>query len=174
MNDSQEKILKEFFKSTWKTNSFDENLIAEIKSLNPRNVLDVGCGFNLYKGHIPNLYGIDIVNPEADLICDVLDFKPPLKYQVIMCLGSINFGTESEIIERLKYLKVLLEDDGHLFMRVNPGILWKEKPELNIFPWTKELIHQLGAKAGLSVDGDISEYDTPRGTRLRFTYIHSC
>lgn len=166
----QDKLLKDFFKDTWKTNSFDEELIRTINDLLPQKVLDVGCGFNLYKGHIPHLFGIDIVNPSADLVCDVLDFKPESKFDVIMCLGSINFGTQDDIVGRLKHLSTLLQEHGQMFMRVNPGILWKEEPDLSIFPWTPELIHRLGKAAGFRVIGDIHEYDTPRGTRLKFIY----
>ena len=37
-------------------------LIDEVNSLKPRAVLDVGCGYNEFKGKIDNLIGIDPYN----------------------------------------------------------------------------------------------------------------
>lgn len=172
MSDSQQNnLLKSFFKTTWKVNSFDQSLIDEINGLHPENVLDVGCGYNLYKAYIPNLIGLDIVNSEADVVCDILDFNSTTPFDVIMCLGSLNFGGEEAIQRRLQHVVSLLNSDGRIYMRVNPGIRWAEEPDLEIFPWDKYKILSIAAKCGLKLLGDIREYETPRGIRLRFTYI---
>ena len=42
-------------------------LIDEVNALKPRAVLDVGCGYNEFKGKIHNLIGIDPYNDKADL-----------------------------------------------------------------------------------------------------------
>ena len=42
-------------------------LIDEVNNLNPRAVLDVGCGYNEFKGKIQNLIGMDPYNRHADL-----------------------------------------------------------------------------------------------------------
>jgi predicted nucleic acid-binding Zn-ribbon protein len=41
-------------------------LVDEVNALNPRSVLDVGCGYNEFKGKIRNLTGIDPYNDRAD------------------------------------------------------------------------------------------------------------
>ena len=52
----------------WKDTSLDlykwsgYRLVDEINSQKPRSVLDVGCGFNRFKGKINNLMGIDPYN----------------------------------------------------------------------------------------------------------------
>ena len=61
MEDSQLKILKDFFKNVWKPNHYEETLIEQVNELKPRSVLDVGCGYNPYKGKIQNLYYRDII-----------------------------------------------------------------------------------------------------------------
>ena len=48
-------------------------LIDEVNSLKPRAVLDVGCGYNEFKGKIDNLIGIDPYNGKADLQVSTLD-----------------------------------------------------------------------------------------------------
>jgi len=41
-------------------------LVDEVNGLKPRAVLDVGCGYNEFKGKIKNLTGIDPYNYHAD------------------------------------------------------------------------------------------------------------
>ena len=41
-------------------------LVDEVKKLNPKAVLDVGCGYNQFKERIPNLIGIDPYNNIKD------------------------------------------------------------------------------------------------------------
>ena len=36
--------------------------------MNPDNVVDIGCGFNEFKGKITNLIGIDPYNDKADIM----------------------------------------------------------------------------------------------------------
>jgi|GEM_PF-7104469 len=171
MEDSQVKILKDFFKDVWVPNHFEPGLVAEVNALKPRRVLDVGCGYNPYKGKIHNLFGIDIVNADADLVCDVLDFKSHDKFDVVMALGSLNFGGEEDIMARLRHIRTIIEDSGKLFMRVNPGIPWPKEPNLKIYPWTKDKIVDFGLRSGFKVDGDIEEVPTERGVRVRFVYL---
>ena len=62
-------------------------LIDEVNSLKPRAVLDVGCGYNEFKGRIDNLVGIDPYNDKADLRVSTLDYRTDTKYDVILCFG---------------------------------------------------------------------------------------
>jgi hypothetical protein len=166
----QGNILRDFFLNTWNVNSVDAALVERVKSLRPSRVLDVGCGANQYKGLLPNLYGFDIVNPKADEVCDILDFKTDDVYDVILCLGSINFGSEEDVVSRLTKVRGWLAPGGTIFMRVNPGIPWPEQPELVMFPWSPENIVTLGRRAGLQVADPIEKRETPRGLRYRFSY----
>jgi hypothetical protein len=49
-------------------------LINEVNNLKPRAVLDVGCGYNEFKGRINNIIGIDPYNDKADLRVGTLDY----------------------------------------------------------------------------------------------------
>lgn len=171
MEDSQLKILKTFFNGVWVPNHYEPALVEEVNALRPGSVLDVGCGYNPYKGKIHNLHGIDIVNPQADEVVDVLDFRPARKFDVVMALGSLNFGGEEDILARLRHIRALLENHGKLFMRVNPGIPWPKQPELKIFPWNHEKILRFGQATGFRLDGKVEEVPTERGVRLKFVYL---
>jgi hypothetical protein len=65
-------------------------LIEEVNALNPRSVLDIGCGYNEFKGKIRNLTGIDPYNDRADYKISIMDFRSNEKFDVILCLGSVS------------------------------------------------------------------------------------
>ena len=48
-------------------------IVEEINKLNPKKVLDVGCGYNQFKPRIANLVGIDKFNNSADYMVDILE-----------------------------------------------------------------------------------------------------
>ena len=97
-------------------------LIDEVNNLKPRAVLDVGCGYNEFKGRIHNLVGIDPYNDLADFEVGTLDYKTDQKFDIILCLGSVNFGSRDKIIAEVGRCVQLLDDNGIMFFRVNPGL----------------------------------------------------
>mgnify|MGYP003122900572 CR=1 FL=1 len=90
--------VKEYFGKHWtsrtSTYKYSNYSIAEKIKPNER-VIDVGCGFNEFKPIIRNLVGIDIVNPKADVIIDLEDYESKDKFDVALCLGSIQYGDDS-------------------------------------------------------------------------------
>jgi len=128
-------------------------LIDEVNSLKPRAVLDVGCGYNEFKGKIDNLIGIDPYNDRADLQVSTLDYKTDQRFDVIMCLGSVNFGNRDKIIEEVSRCVNLLAEGGTMFFRVNPGVQ-HDKPEadwIEFFAWNVPFIIELAEIFNLKV-----------------------
>jgi len=128
-------------------------LIDEVNNLKPRAVLDVGCGYNEFKGKIKNLIGIDPYNDKADFKVSTLQFKTYQKFDVIMCLGSINFGIKEKIIAEVGRCVNLLADGGTMFFRVNPG-LKHDKPEakwIEFFAWNVPFIIELAETFNLQI-----------------------
>jgi len=128
-------------------------LIDEVNSLKPRAVLDVGCGYNEFKGKINNLIGIDPYNDRADLEVSTMDYKTDQKFDVILCLGSVNFGNRDKIIAEVGRCVNLLADGGTMFFRVNPGIQ-HDKPEakwIEFFAWNVPFIIELAEMFNLQV-----------------------
>jgi ubiquinone/menaquinone biosynthesis C-methylase UbiE len=128
-------------------------LIDEVNSLKPRAVLDVGCGYNEFKGKIDNLVGIDPYNNRADFEVSMLDYKTDQLFDVILCLGSVNFGSRDKILAEIGRCVDLLEDGGTMFFRVNPGIQ-HDKPEaqwIEFFSWNVPFIIELSEMFNLKV-----------------------
>ena len=128
-------------------------LIDEVNDLKPRAVLDVGCGYNEFKGKMDNLVGIDPYNDLADFQVGTLDYKPDTKFDVILCLGSVNFGSRDKIIAEVKRCVELLDDNGILFFRVNPG-LSHDKPEadwIEFYAWNVPFIIELSEMFNLKI-----------------------
>ena len=128
-------------------------LIDEINSLKPRTVLDVGCGYNEFKGRIDNLIGIDPYNDKADLQVSTLEYRTDQLFDVIMCLGSVNFGDRDKIIAEVGRCVTLLEDGGTMFFRVNPGVQ-HDKPEakwIEFFAWNVPFIIELAEIFNLKI-----------------------
>jgi len=128
-------------------------LINEVNNLKPRAVLDVGCGYNEFKGKIQNIIGIDPYNKNADLQVGVIDYKTDQKFDVILCLGSVNFGSRDKIIAEVGKCVNLLSKDGTMFFRVNPGVQ-HDKPEakwIEFFGWNVPFIIELADTFNLKV-----------------------
>ena len=78
-HDLSERYINRFFGEIWKPRTGDYDytgweLAEEVNKLNPRSVLDVGCGYHPFKGRINNLVGIDPYNNCADYMVDILDY----------------------------------------------------------------------------------------------------
>ena len=152
------KCLNTYFSKIWqpdmkKWKYSGLKLVDEVNALKPRSVLDVGCGYNEFKGKIKNLTGIDPYNDSADHKISIMDFQPNQRFDVIMCLGSINFGSRDKIAAEIAKTVLLLEDGGTIFFRVNPG-LNHDRPEsrwIEFFAWNVPFIIELAERFTLKV-----------------------
>lgn len=170
-NDLSQKYLARYFGQIWKPTTeiyvySGWALIDEINSQNPKSVLDVGCGYNQFKGRINNLIGIDPYNNCADYMVDILDYNVNDRYDHILVLGSLNFNSYDEIEIRFKKIVDLLDQGGKIYFRANPGIIWKNGPYVDIFPWTFEIVYDLGIKYNLVLE----TFKKDSNDRLYFVY----
>jgi hypothetical protein len=157
VDDLSERYINRFFGEIWKPRTGDYDytgwqLAEEVNKLNPRSVLDVGCGYHPYKGRIQNIVGIDPYNNCADYMVDILDYKvKPGSHDVIIALGSINFNSRDEIEQRFGRCVELLANGGRFYLRANPGIPHKTGPYVDIFPWSFEIVNEFAEKYNLKL-----------------------
>lgn len=170
--DLDRRYLNRFFSEIWKPRTGDYEhtgweLTAEVNKLNPKNVLDVGCGYHPFKGRIQNLIGIDPFNNCADYEVDILDYKvKPGSHDVIIALGSINFNSQQDIEARFSHCVDLLAPGGKFYLRANPGIPHKTGPWVDIFPWSFAVVNEFAEKYNLHLD----VFKQDANNRLYFVY----
>lgn len=172
VDDLSERYTHRFFSEIWKPRTGDYEhtgweLAEEINKLNPKKVLDVGCGYHPFKGRIQNIIGIDPYNNQADYEVDILEYKvKPESHDVIIALGSINFNSKDEIEARFAHCINLLEKGGKFYLRANPGIPHKTGPYVDIFPWSFEVVNEFAEKYNLNLD----VFKRDANDRLYFVY----
>jgi len=172
VDDLSERYILRFFSEIWKPRTGDYEhtgweLAEEVNKLNPKNVLDVGCGYHPFKGRIQNLIGIDPYNNCADYEVDILDYKvKPGSHDVIIALGSINFNSRDEIEARFAHCVDLLAVGGKFFLRANPGVTHKTGPYVEIFNWTFEVVNEFAEKYNLKLE----TFKRDANERLYFVY----
>jgi hypothetical protein len=155
--DLSERYTHRFFAEIWKprTGEYDHSgwaLAESIAKQDPKNVLDVGCGYHPFKGRIPNLIGIDPYNDCADYEVDILEYRvKPESHDHIIALGSINFNSKDEIEERFAHCVGLLQKGGKFYLRANPGLPHKTGPYVDIFAWSFEIVNEFAEKYGLKL-----------------------
>ena len=167
--DLSERYIHRFFAEIWKprTNDYDYTgwqLADEVNALNPRSVLDVGCGYHPFKGRIHNLVGIDPYNNCADYMVDILDYVG--RHDVVIALGSINFNSRDEIEARFARCVDVLDPGGRFILRANPGITHRTGHYVDIFPWTFEIVKEFADKYNLK----LLEFKKDGNQRLYFSY----
>ena len=158
VNRTDVRYLSWFFGEIWKPRTEKYHwtgyrVAEEICRMNPKRVLDVGCGYNPFKGRIPNLVGIDPYNNCADFMVDILDYHvEPASFDHVIALGSINFNSRADIEERFAATINLLAPGGHLWMRCNPGHSHKNGPWVEIFPWSFDVAYELAKQFDLTLE----------------------
>jgi SAM-dependent methyltransferase len=172
VDDLSERYTHRFFAEIWKprTNEYSHTgwqLVDEINRLEPKSVLDVGCGYHPFKGRIQNIVGIDPYNDQADYEVDILEYRvQPESHDVIIALGSINFNSREDIEQRFAHCVSLLKSGGKFYLRANPGVTHKAGPYVDIFPWTFEVVKKLEQKYNLHLD----TFKHDANERLYFVY----
>ena len=151
--------VNQYFGTNWKPD-YDKFLYSGWALLNKINsketVIDVGCGYNLFKTHFGDrLYGIDpAVIEGVDEVVSIEEFKTDKQWDVALCLGSLNFGDASIVYPQVEKVVSLVKPGGRIFWRQNPGLgdhPWKGVEAVQFFPWTIELNYELAEKYNCKV-----------------------
>jgi hypothetical protein len=129
IDDLSHRYTRRFFAEIWKprTGEYDYSgwaLAETIAKQDPRNVLDVGCGYHPFRGRIPNLTGIDPYNNCADYEVDILDYQGPAGHTRShhRSWAQSTSTAKDEIEQRFAHCVTLLAPGGKFYLRANPGI----------------------------------------------------
>jgi len=114
-------------------------------------VLDVGCGYNPFKTLCKNVVGIDPAFDQADIMTTIEDYEPDRLFDVAVCYGSINFGSEQDIRNQIAKVVSCLKETGRMYWRVNPGFKDHQHEDcksIDFFPWTIEKLDEFATEFG--------------------------
>ena len=127
-------------------------ILPDIFALNPETILDLGCGYNEFKKYFPHLIGIDLANDHADVVSDFLDYEcEDESVDVMLALGSINFGTQELVEKQIAWMTRKLKKGGTMFIRVNPAQAPDESIQEKFYIWTVEDIYNFSVKYNLKI-----------------------
>lgn len=165
----KQEELNKYFSTVWTSNLTQYKysgwaLVDKIQS--NELVLDVGCGYNEFKSRILNLTGIDPANDRADVKLPIeyfaADHTNHGRFDVALCLGSINFGSEINIRNQIACVISCLKPIARIYWRCNPGLADhgnEECKNIDFYPWTVEEHVKLSELFGFNLavvcwDGD--------------------
>ena len=167
IKDKQEELNK-YFSTKWKSNLDQYQysgwaIVDKIQS--NEQVLDVGCGFNEFKSRILNLVGVDPANDCADIKLSIEYFAADNanhnRFDVALCLGSINFGNEINILNQITSVVACLKPQARIYWRCNPGLQDHNNEackKIEFFPWSFQ--HHLDYSELFGFTCDILAWDT--------------
>lgn len=100
------------------------NLVKDVNDLSPTKVVDVGCGENLFKGLINNLYGFDRdYYPKVDRQANIEDIEIELdSVDVALCLGSLQYSPRDYQERQLEKVLSWVKPGGYIIMRNQPFV----------------------------------------------------
>ena len=152
--------IEEYFSKHWKQDwsQFDltgYNLLSKLPVQGKETILDVGCGFNPLKQWFDNrLVGIDPYNDCADIKVSIEEFETEERFDIILALGSINFGSMETIFSQTQKMVSLLKPGGKIIWRQNPGIYDhpnKHFKDVDLFGWTFKINIQIAEALNMEV-----------------------
>lgn len=140
--------LVNYFGKSWNSNikKYKYSGLALLEKINQHDsILDVGCGDNFFKQYYTNLVGIDPSNPKADYQLALEEYVTSDLYDSVLCLGSLNFGSEQTVKAQVQQVVNLTRPGGTIYWRCNPGLHdhpWPGQEHIDFFPWSIDL-HKL-------------------------------
>jgi hypothetical protein len=156
---TNQAYLNNYFANHWGHNGVPKYSITGIdlaKRIKDEEwVLDVGCGRNLFKSTIKNLVGIDPAFDEADVKTTIEEFQSAQRFDVALCLGSINFGGIESIRKQITSVIKYLKPQARIYWRCNPGLQDhdnKECEQIEFFPWSEQWHVTLSKEYGFNLE----------------------
>ena len=154
-----------YSRERWATHSKSSDiLIPFLQELEANLIIDVGCGTNPYKEHVSNLIGLDAANyPQADINLAVEEVHSLNIFQnqcadVVLALGSINFGSREDVVNQLRICVDWCKPGGYIIFRarLNDHTELNRKKGFVQFGWKVEDIYDITEQFG-----DVEFYREP-------------
>lgn len=130
-------------------------ILPDIIKLQPKKILDLGCGYNEFKKYIPHLIGIDFANHYADIVDDFLNYDCENdSVDVILALGSVNFVSRDLVERQIEWMSQKLKVGGTIFIRVNPAEAPDDSIGQQFYVWSLKDIYEFSIKYNLEIENN--------------------
>jgi hypothetical protein len=170
-----QKLVNKYFAFSWK--SGDNWTITNTANIASKigldeTVLDVGCGYNPFKPLLGDrLYAFDPAIAYGNELCSLEDFNSAgNQWDVVLCMGSINFGNEDHIASQIEKVVSLTKKGGRIYWRQNPGQADHNNEECKsvpFFEWIEEYNYSFAARFGCQVVDFKIDYNRKNSDRIR-------
>ena len=89
-------------------------------------------------------------------------------FDIIICLGSVNFGSTDKIFTELEHIVSIASSNGKMYFRVNPGLSHTppESKWITFYPWTPTFI----MNSAEFLDVDVLELRNDSNGRMYFVW----
>ena len=112
-----QKQIDDYFSGAWNggkdkwTITNTANIASKIGP--DETVLDIGCGYNPFFEHVKYLYAFDPAIDAGNEMCTLEEFDSQGNtYDVVLCMGSINFGTVEHITSQVRTNYIFAHDNN--------------------------------------------------------------
>ena len=168
-----QQFLNNYYNTQWNrdpcSNPFKSGTLLLTKISDSDSVIDVGCGRNPFKGKIKNLIGIDPAFDQADVKCTIDQFNTDKKFDVALCLGSINHGNDEDVERHIAKVISWLKPQARIYWRCNPGAADHDNQDRSrmllqrsLYGWTFEDHDRLSKKFNFELRDCSWEYSNTR------------
>jgi len=134
--------------------TYEYSHYAILDKINPDtdSVVDVGCGTNMFHGKIKHLVAFDPTPCSDDSIAPYIistleNFETTEKFDVALCLGSIQFGTDDDMIRQIEKINGMLKPSCKVFWRFR---LEDDSPEKYLYNWTLSRLQEFADQYGFT------------------------
>tara|TARA_Y100000591_G_C21744213_1_gene651020 strand:+ start:560 stop:1084 length:525 start_codon:yes stop_codon:yes gene_type:complete len=151
-------VVKEYFGNHWtsRTSTYKYSNLSISEKISPQEtVIDIGCGDNEFKPLIKNLVGLDFANPKADINIDLDDYTTDKLFDVALCLGSVQYGNQKDMIRQINKVVSLLKPTARIYWRSNTGVRDHKHEMVNIipyYPWSEQEHYKFAKQFGFNID----------------------
>lgn len=139
---------------------FIKEFSAFVKSLAVESVLEVGC----YSGELKDAVGADGIdlNPQREDVekCDIRDFKPKKKYDLVFSSGLIEHYSPVEAVEILKAMAEISKKYVLTYVPNTECMAYKNAKTRTIAPWKDEMDYTKEELAILHENAELKVLET--------------
>ena len=146
---------------------------------NPREIYDLGCGWNVFKKYYPNIVGVDPDNSHADIHCGVNSSyvrEHEEYFESVFSINALHFIPLSSIRKRVENFASMIKPGGRGWLAMNAMRMlerdtesFKDKDKTFIQQYIEDQVTSLSSIQSLDIDLSILDEYLDGNIQIIFT-----